>query len=65
MLFVFSYQAIVPSLANYIGKDNAVYMRQVIIIAVTTTFIITMLWVTVIVSVIQPYANEIGSQLTT
>lgn len=64
ILFVFSYQAIIPSLSNYVGKEKPRYTRWIIITAVSITFIASILWATVIVSIIQPYSNEIGSQLT-
>ena len=64
ILFVFSYQTIIPSITNYVGRDYAKYTQKIIFIAVTITFIISILWITATVSIIEPYSSEIGSKLT-
>ncbi|AIT08534.1 hypothetical protein LO80_00135 [Candidatus Francisella endociliophora] len=64
ILFVFSYQAIIPSLANYVGEEKTIYTKWIIITAVSLTFIATTLWVTIVVSIIQPYSNEVGARLS-
>ena len=55
IILVFSYQTIIPSLVNYIGKGNSSYTKWVIITATTITFIISILWTTAIVNLITQY----------
>lgn len=64
IILVFSYQSIIPSLVNYIGKDNTKQLKLILTIATTITLVVSLLWINAIVSLVEPYGNKYHNQLT-
>ncbi|WP_162902177.1 aromatic amino acid transport family protein [Facilibium subflavum] len=52
----FCYQLLVPSLVNYVGKNNLKTLKKIIIIATTITCLIYLLWAATIVGFINSAA---------
>ncbi|MDC0534854.1 hypothetical protein OAO18_03480 [Francisellaceae bacterium] len=59
IILAFSYQSIVPSLVNYIGKEHGQSIKKIIITATTFTCIIYILWVSVMVGLINQAATNV------
>jgi tyrosine-specific transport protein len=64
IILVFSYQSIIPSLVNYVGKNNVKSLRWVLITATTSTLIISLLWINAIVSLVSPFGDKYQEHLT-
>ncbi|MDC0534571.1 hypothetical protein OAO18_02040 [Francisellaceae bacterium] len=64
VILAFCYQLLIPSLVNYIGRENGKPLKKVILISTSITCVIYLLWACAIAGFIHSIPGQEGSDVT-